>query len=174
MNICWFSLTLCDNKLNIFGFWISNQIKRAIFNISTYFFMFKASFIKFIMLQTIRVHQSVWFTDLQVLARRQPSLRRPGWDPRSRFLPQNTPTGRHSLWLRRVVDPREPHGWVFVCEEKKKIVLNLTNISFFLTSSLMLLVEHKEINNNRTDQVTNGNTYVIISCIICVFGVSKS
>lgn len=50
---------------------------------------------------------------LQVLAWRQPSLRRPWWDPRSRLLPQNTPSRRHSLWLRWVVDPRKPHGSVF-------------------------------------------------------------
>lgn len=53
----------------------------------------------------------VW--KLQVLARRQPSLWWPWWNPCSCLLPQNTPSRRHSLWLRWVMDPRKPHGWVF-------------------------------------------------------------
>lgn len=54
----------------------------------------------------------VWFTHRQVLARRQPPLWWPGWDPCSRLLPKNAPPGWHPLWLRWVMDPRKPHGWV--------------------------------------------------------------
>lgn len=53
---------------------------------------------------------------LQVLAWRQPPLWWPGWDSRSCLLPKNTPSGWHPLWLRWVMDPRKPHGWVFGSE----------------------------------------------------------
>lgn len=49
---------------------------------------------------------------LQVLAWRQPPLWWPGWDSCSRLFPKNTPSRWHPLWLRWVMDPWKPHGWV--------------------------------------------------------------